>query len=202
MMVRRLGVALLGFSLLTGVAACGSDQKGPVKAQLKPGSMPAEGNWRGVYYSTIYGYLHLVTDGSSVSGKWRNAEGDKWGELNGKTEGDILRFTWKEHKIGMFGPNATSEGNGYFRYVVPAEENADHELKGEWGLGESDAGNPWNAIKQRNMDPDPDSVLPDESQTAVSGADWDGKKSSEAAGGKEEPPPEEKKKESGDDDWE
>lgn len=171
-------------------------------AQLKPGTMPEGGKWRGVYYSTIYGYLHLVTDGDNVSGKWRTAEGDKWGELNGKTEGDILRFKWTEHKIGMFGPSATSEGHGYFRYIVPKMDNSDHELKGEWGLGDSDAGNPWDAIKQRNLDPDPDSVMPDESQSAITGGDWDGSKSDKASGGKDEPPPEkdDKKKSDGDPD--
>lgn len=201
MVFRRFAVGLIGMSLLLGVAACGGDEKKPTHAQVKPGPMPEGGTWRGVYYSPLYGYLHIVVDGSSVSGKWRNAEGDKWGELNGKTDGDLLRFAWKEHKIGMFGPNATTEGNGYFRYIIPDADNADHELEGEWGLGEADAGNPWNAIKQRNLDPDPDSVLPDESQTAVSGADWDGKKSDAASGLKNEPPPEEEKKKS-EDEWE
>lgn len=197
----RLAPVVLGFSLVLGAPACGPKEKQPVMAQVKPGSMPAEGKWRGVYYSTIYGYLHLVADGSSVSGKWRNAEGDKWGELSGKTEGDLLRFKWIEHKIGMFGPSATSEGHGYFRYIVPKHDNADHELEGEWGLGESDAGNPWKAIKQRNLDPDPDSVMPDESQTTISGGDWDGKKSDQASGDADEPPPEKEKSDS-DDGWE
>jgi hypothetical protein len=188
---------LLSSALIFGAIACGPSEKEPMVAQVKPGPMPEEGKWRGVYYSPIYGYLHLVTDGASVSGKWRNAEGDKWGELNGKTDGDLLKFQWIEHKIGMFGPSADTEGHGYFRYVVPKTDNSDHELKGEWGLGESDAGNPWNAIKQRNLEPDPDSVMPDESQNAISGGDWDGKKSDAASGGEEAPPPEDDKKDEG-----
>jgi hypothetical protein len=190
--LRQLALVFVGCSLLLAAPACGPKDKEPAVAEVKPGSMPAEGKWRGVYYSTIYGYLHLVTDGNSVSGKWRNAEGDKWGELSGKTEGDLFSFKWIEHKIGMFGPSATSEGNGYFRYIVPKVDNADHELKGEWGLGESNSGNPWDAIKQRNLDPDPDSVMPDESQSAIQGADWDDKKSKEASGGESEAVPEKK----------
>lgn len=202
MISRRFGALFVGSLLMLGVALPGcAEEQLVVKSKVEPGTMPAEGKWRGVYYSQLYGFLHLVTDGSSVSGKWRTAAGDKWGELNGKIEGDLIRFAWKEHKIGMFGPNATTEGNGYFRYVVPEEENADHEIHGEWGLGDSDAGNPWEAIKQRDLDPDPDSVLPDEAQVSVTGADWDGKKSDNASGDQSEPPPEEKKDKDSDD-WE
>jgi hypothetical protein len=206
MVKRRFGALLLGSVLLTASAlpACAGEENKIVKSTVQPGTMPADGKWRGVYYSQLYGHLHLVADGTAVSGKWRTAAGDKWGEMNGRVEGDLLRYTWKEHRIGMFGPNATSEGNGYFRYVVPKDENADHEIHGEWGLGDSDAGNPWDAIKQRNMDPDPDSVMPDEAESQSGAAgDWDGKKSEAATGDKSEPPPEEEKKKSEDsEDWE
>lgn len=201
-----LSAALGVFAATGGALAGGCNKSEPevAKAQVKAGEMPADGNWRGVYYSPLYGYLHLISDGSSVSGKWRTAAGDKWGEMNGKVDGDLFRFTWKEHRIGMFGPNATTEGNGYFKYVVPKEENADHELHGEWGLGESDAGNPWKVVKQRNMDPEPDSVMPDEAQSSIKGGDWDGKKSGAASGDHTEPPPEDKEKDESEesDDWE
>jgi hypothetical protein len=94
-----------------------------------------------------------------------------------------MRFEWEEHRIGMFGPNATSTGKGYFKYVVPDDPNADHEIHGEWGLGESDAGQEWKAIKQRRMEPDPNSVMPDETQTAVEGGDWDGSSGGGESGG-------------------
>lgn len=198
---RRWCLLVLASGLLSAAAlpACGGEEKVVNKAQLKPGSMPPEGKWRGVYYSPLYGFLHIISDGSSVSGTWRTAAGDKWGEMNGKVEGDLMRFTWKEHRIGMFGPNATTEGNGYFRYIVPEAENADHELQGEWGLGDSDSGNPWKAIKQRNVEPDLESVLPDEASTSVKGGDWDGSKSDAASGDKTEPPAEKKEDEEG---WE
>jgi hypothetical protein len=184
-------------SMALTATACGPKEPTVVKAKVKAGEMPAEGNWRGVYYDQTYGFLHLLTSGDTVTGKWRTAAGEKWGELVGKVDGDILRYEWKEHRIGMFGPNATSHGKGYFRYVIPKDDNADHELHGEWGLNENEAGNPWNAVKQRNMQPDPDSVMPDENQTTVSGGDWDGSGSSsdKASGYK-------KKKKKDNDDWE
>ena len=180
---------------VVGATACGPEEPQVVKANVKPGEMPAGGDWRGVYYDQTYGFLHLLKSGNSVTGKWRTTAGEKWGELHGTVDGDILRYEWKEHRIGMFGPNATSEGKGYFRYVVPKDENSDHELHGEWGLNENEAGNPWNAVKQRNMQPDPDSVKPDETQTAIKGADWDGAGKSDNASGYKK-----KKKQSDDDD--
>lgn len=165
-----LGAALLG---ALSAAGCGRSEPEVAKANVQAGEMPAGGNWRGVYYDEIYGFLHLLRDGSNVHGRWRTTAGEKWGELHGTVDGDLLRYEWAEHRIGMFGPNATTTGKGYFKYVVPPQENADHEIHGEWGLGDDEAGHPWTAIKQRNMEPDPDSVLPDETQTSVQGGDWD-----------------------------
>jgi hypothetical protein len=158
---------------LAGVTACGGSKGDSVtKAQVKPGDMPAEGEWTGVYYSQLFGHLHMVKDGSAIIGRWRTAAGDKWGELHGEAVGDVVRFEWKEHRIGMVGPNATSNGRGYFRYVVPEGENVEHEIHGEWGLGASDSGNPWDAIKQRRQAPDLDSVMPDETQR-IEDKGWD-----------------------------
>ncbi|MEN9577804.1 MAG: hypothetical protein RJA70_813 [Pseudomonadota bacterium] len=188
----------LGLALTTtvsaGVTACGGPQQPEVaRAVLKPGNMPADGNWRGVYYDQSYGFLHLEKDGASVMGAWRTEAGDKHGEMYGTVEGDVFRFEWSEHRIGMVGPNATTKGKGYFRYLVPPGENVDHKLEGEWGLGDSDAGHPWSAIKQRNVQPDLASVKPDETQIAIDGGDWDGDRSKNSAGAEGDlpaPPPE------------
>lgn len=172
----RLGGGLLSAALLCTVAggtACGPKQDNTVKrAQVTAGDMPAGADWTGVYFSPIYGHLHLTKDGKNVSARWRTTGGEAWGELHGEVVGDLLRFEWTEHKIGMVGPSATSSGKGYFKYVRP--EGADEDkLIGEWGLGAADAGNSWDAVKQRNMLPDPDSVKPDEIERGPSGGGWD-----------------------------
>ena len=87
----------------------------------------------------------------------------------------MLKFTWTEHKIGIVGPQAKTEGKGYFKYTIPKEGEA-HELVGEWGLGESEAGHPWDCVKQTNMDPDPKSVRPDEMSGSVGAVGFDGAK--------------------------
>jgi hypothetical protein len=145
----------------------------PTTANVKAGDLPPKGDWSGVFYSPLYGHLHLIKEGGSVSGKWRTSGGDKWGELHGEVTGDLLKYKWVEHKIGMVGPGATTEGRGYFKYFVPEEENANHEIKGEWGLDRSEVGNPWEAVRQRNMLPDPDSVKPDETEKVNMPDEWD-----------------------------
>ena len=161
------------FSTVVGLSSLGCKPPPPTTASVKAGDLPAGGDWSGVFYSPLYGYLHLVAQGNIVSGKWRTSAGDKWGELHGELTGDLLKYQWLEHRIGMIGPGSTTEGRGYFKYYVPADENANHEIKGEWGLDKTEIGNPWVAVRQRNMLPDPNSVQPDETERVNMPDEWD-----------------------------
>jgi hypothetical protein len=154
------------------LVGCGPSQPEVKKAELKPGSMPEGGEWQGVYYSTVYGYLHLLSDGKTATGAWRTAAGDAWGELAGEVQGDILRYQWTERKIGAVGADATKKGHGYFRYTIPNPDEP-HKIAGEWGLGESDAGNSWEAVKQVRMEPKPETVRPDEVEGRTNVGGWD-----------------------------
>jgi hypothetical protein len=147
------------FALLvsTALTACKGDQ-GPVSAHIQPGKMPEGGSWNGVYFNPQFGNLHLVATGSSIAGRWKRTDGSAYGELNGPVQGNYFRFDWTEHKLGLVGPSATVKGKGYFVYSRPAGDNVDDELKGEWGLNNDEAGNEWNCVKQRHVDPDLKSI--------------------------------------------
>lgn len=180
----RLTAALLLAVPLAASVGCGGNKNEVAHAQVQPGNMPPEGEWTGVYYSPTYGYLHLIKEGSTISGKWRTSAGDKWGELHGTVNGDLVKYEWQETTIGMVGPSAKKTGKGYFKYVIPKGDNVEHEIHGEWGLGANEAGQTWDAIKQRNMPPDPDSVMPDETQTVNTGwGEGGGSKSDSEEGG-------------------
>ena len=153
------------------LSACGGGND-PKHAQIKAGELPAGGEWQGVYYSPTYGYLHLLVDGKTAQGAWRTGGGDAWGEMQGEVDGNVLRYTWTQHKIGMIGAEASSNGHGYFVYSIPKEGEA-HKIAGEWGLGDADAGNKWDAVKQTNMQPNPNSVKPDEIEGKVNAGGWD-----------------------------
>jgi hypothetical protein len=190
-------VSLVALPLALGIAGCGGGQGEVKTADVKGGKMPEGGDWAGVYYSPLYGYLHIEADGDSVNGAWRTAAGDAYGEMHGKTEGNVLRYDWKERRIGAVGADAVKQGKGYFLYSIPKADES-HEISGEWGLGQSDAGNTWQAVKQKNMPPDLKSVQPDEYEGRVSGGGWDGE-GTEGTEGKEggsgeETPKEEKEK--------
>lgn len=174
MFLRTIAKLIVGLSLLLPLVAVGGCAKPEPKAvDLTPRSLPDGAEWRGVYYSQVYGSLHLIEDGGQILGKWRTDAGDAWGELTGKADGDVLTYDWTEHKIGMIGPSANSSGKGFFRYTRPDNGDLD-EIAGEWGLGEKMTGNKWVAVLQRNVKPDPDSVMPDEVEGRVTGgADWD-----------------------------
>src|SRR5882757_8461186 len=44
-------------------------------ANIKPGTMPPDASWNGVYFNPQYGNLHLVETGGSVAGKWKRTDG-------------------------------------------------------------------------------------------------------------------------------
>lgn len=140
---------------------------------VKPADLDPAGDWSGVFYSPLYGHLHLIKEGNSMSGKWRTTSGDKWGELHGEVTGNLMKYKWVEHKIGMVGPGATSSGRGYFQYFVPPGENVNHEIRGEWGLGRTEIGTPWVGLRQRGMLPDFSSVGPDETEQVDLADEWD-----------------------------
>lgn len=160
---------------LSALSACNKQPEVLTADSIQAGAMPEGGEWEGVYYNQTFGFLHVTSSGSSAQGTWKTTAGDKWGELYGEVEGDLVRFSWTEYTIGVVGPNAKSEGHGYFRYIIPNPDEA-HELKGEWGLGDNALGHSWDCVKQTNMEPDPDSVRPNEVESAVGAVGFDGAK--------------------------
>jgi hypothetical protein len=175
----------LAAPLVAGIVACGSSQNEVKRANVKPREMPIGATWRGVYYSTLYGELHLEADGKSANGAWRTTAGDSFGELHGEIEGDLLKFEWVERKIGMVGADAERRGRGYFRYM-PKKEGEAEEIVGEWGLGESDAGNEWKAVKQVRKEPNLASVKPDEVEGRSNISNWDDEGGGSDNGGKKD----------------
>jgi hypothetical protein len=180
----RLGLLLALLAPVPFVAACGGSQTEAKTPVPKAGDMPDGGDWTGVYYSPTYGNLHMIKEGSAISGKWRNAAGDKWGALHGEVNGNLLKYEWEETTIGMVGPSAKKTGRGYFQYVRPKGDNVNDEIHGEWGLGQDFTGVVWTAVKQRNAKPDPDSVVPDETQKLDTGGGWDESKKKPGGGDK------------------
>ena len=169
--LRKMSAAIVAGALLTlPLAGCGAPA-GKV-ATVQQGDMPSGAKWEGVYFSELYGYLHLKGSGSHLKGKWERPHKDKWGEIEGDTTGDVFHFTWSEYTRGLVGPNAKHSGKGYFKYKRPEGANVDDELHGEIGSGEDEVGDPWEAKKQRNIPPDPDSIVGSGSGD-VGGGDWD-----------------------------
>lgn len=159
--------ALLSLPLVT--TGCGGSQGKPTTANVQPGSMPSGASWDGVYFNPIWGYLHLQQQGGNFDARWKRADESAWGEMHGTITGDIARFDWKEHKIGMVGPSATTKGRGYFRYTRPEGDNVDDRIIGQWGFDDAEVGGgEWDSVKQRNMKPDPKSIL-GESEATVGG---------------------------------
>lgn len=171
--VRRRLAAAIAIAALFAVplAGCG-DGSSAKTANITPGDLPSGAKWDGVYYSELYGHLHLVQSGTSMKGKWERRTKDKWGELKGTVTGDVLHFEWNEYTRGLVGPNAKRSGKGYFKYKRPDGANVDDIIVGEVGRDQDEVGDPWEAIKQRNLPPNPDSIAGSGAMD-VGGGDWD-----------------------------
>ena len=159
---------------VSAVIGCSAGPSGPKTAKVKPGPMPEGAKWHGVFFSPLYGGLHIVSKGSTVEGRWERPRKDRWGEIEGEADGNLLRFKWKEHEIGLVGPKAMKHGRGYFVYTRSGGEYSQDSLEGEVGRGEDEVGTPWVAIKQKNEDPKPDSIG-GMGARHIGGGDWDTK---------------------------
>lgn len=184
---RRLFIAIAAGALVFGPAALGCGAGGSAKsAKIEPGDMPDGAEWTGVYFSELYGYLHLVQEGDQVNGKWERPVKDKWGKLNGKVTGNVLRFEWTEYKTGLVGPNSQATGKGYFKYSKP--DNFER-IDGEIGFGQDEVGQAWDAIKQERMNPDLASIG-GTGASDVGGGDWDSENKEQGSPEAPAPPPE------------
>jgi hypothetical protein len=155
------GACILGVALSTGALACGCGGGQTAKfAQVKAGEMPSGETWVGVYYNQVYGYLHIIQQEGNIVGRFKRTDGSHWGELSGTAEGNVMHFTWKEHKYGGVGPSADSHGSGQFVYKLSADadKKAPPELDGQYALDDSNDIGDWHCVKQVNMKPDLDSI--------------------------------------------
>ncbi len=132
--------------------------------------MPAGQAWEGVYYNPVYGYLHLVGAEGNYTGRWKRTNQSAWGELSGTAQGNVLHFTWTEHKYGEIGPAADSRGSGVFVYKIG--ENDIGELDGEYAVKDSDSVGKWHCIKQLNVKPDIKSINGDNPVGAPTPEEW------------------------------
>lgn len=173
---------------LPAVAGCGPSTGDAKTANVQAGDMPEGGEWTGVYFSELYGYLHIVQDGNAISGKWIRPHKDRWGEVHGQVTGDLMKFEWSEHTVGLVGPNATKSGRGYFKYKRPEGDNVDDQIAGEIGRNADEVGDPWEAIKQRNVKPDLASIGGTGSGD-LGGGDWDGENKEQGTPEAPQPPP-------------
>jgi hypothetical protein len=167
------------------LAGCGGAGQGKL-ADVQAGAMPERGDWTGVWFSELYGYLHMVQEGSRVDGKWIRPQKDRWGELHGEADGDLLKFSWTEYVTDALGPNTKHQGKGYFKYSRPQGANVDDIFAGQIGRGEDEVGDPWDAVKQRDIKPDLASIGGSGTRE-VGGGDWDGEKNKETEEAPEEP---------------
>lgn len=172
-----------------GTVACGPDGPEAKTANVKPGAMPSDASWEGVYYDVLFGELHLEEDGNSIKGKWQRPLKGQWGKVEGTVDGNLMRFSWEEYVDGLTGPNSRKKGRGYFVYSRPAGDNVDDIIDGEIGRGENEVGIEWHAIKQRQRKPNLASIG---SQGAgeVGGGDWDSNNADDDDGGEVEEPKE------------
>jgi len=188
---RRLFTLMAAGAMLLGPASLGCGSKPPPKtAKIEPGDMPDGADWTGVYYNELYGYLHLIQEGNQVNGKWQRPQREKWGRLTGTATGNVLRFDWTEYKTGVVGPNSQASGKGFFKYSRPEGDNIDDRIDGERGYDQDETGEPWDAIKQRNVKPDLSSIG-GTGAGDIGGGDWDSENKEPGSPEAPAPPPEE-----------
>jgi hypothetical protein len=157
--------------MATVASSAPADARTDASLASAPAPMPDGQSWSGVYYNPIYGYLHVLEHDAKVWGRYAWTNRSRWGEIQGEADGNVLRFTWVEHEIGPVASGDAHGGKGRFVYVVRGDAAA---LQGAFGVGDDESGaGEWDAVKQPNMRPNPDSVSGDPATTAPSTDSWD-----------------------------
>jgi hypothetical protein len=155
---------LCGVGMAVSLVAAGGALTGcggPPAAKFAPvtaGELPGGESWPGVYYNTVYGNLNLEQNGDNIVGRWKRTNESAWGELNGTAEGNVLHFTWTEHKYGALGASADIKGTGIFVYT---KGEAAGELKGQYALQDSQNVASWDCVKQIGKKADLNSITGD-----------------------------------------
>ncbi len=127
--------------------ACGSPYG---KVDIEKGSMPEGGTFDGVYHSQAYGRMEITVNGADASGLY---EAERFhGRISGIVEGDLMTFEWIQWNEDLNGKYREKKGRGYFKYIVKMEGSQAnpkpvHWIEGEWGYGENNSGNTWDAVK-------------------------------------------------------
>ncbi|MDH5672382.1 MAG: hypothetical protein OEZ06_09545 [Myxococcales bacterium] len=166
--------AALGCLFLT-MLGCGGGG-----ANVSAGPMPDGGNWTGVYFSPQYGEMHMVQSGTDIRGTYKKDE--RSGTLQGETDGNLMRFEWKEFKAMVSNRPQETVGHGYFHYMIDPADGS-HVLKGRWGLDDDDSGGgEWNAYRSKSREPDPDALVGKESSGGEGGDYEDEEEESEDEG--------------------
>jgi hypothetical protein len=172
-------VVIMGLALVFNASAVGCGEGGGAKsATVRSSDMPEGESWSGVYFHPVFGYLHLVENGTTVVGKWKRSDQSKWGELDGTKVGNVLHYVWKEHTYGLVGPAAQTAGKGVFVYKVEdANGHKQAKLDGQWGLNQDEVGSSAIYVKQDRMEPKLDSINGDVGGTGAPPAagKWDEK---------------------------
>jgi hypothetical protein len=151
-------VCVGALALVPAAVGCGGEPSAKF-ANVKAGDMPEGQDWPGVYYNPVYGYLHMVAQDGAVTGRWKRTDGSHWGEMSGTAQGNVLHFTWKEHKFGVVGPASDSHGKGVF--VFKQGEQNIPELAGQYALDDSDQVGDWHCVKQVGLKPDLNQITGD-----------------------------------------
>jgi len=148
--MRALYVFWMQLGLVLFAAACG----GGSQQALRVNAMPEGGSFTGVWFSPQYGEMHIRQEGSTALGRYTKDE--RVGRLQGRVEGDVLRFEWSEARELIVGRPVQTRGHGYFR-IVKDDAEGTWKLVGEWGNDAAErGGGPWNAVKSKTRKPDLD----------------------------------------------
>ncbi|MCP4676617.1 MAG: hypothetical protein GY854_14110 [Deltaproteobacteria bacterium] len=145
--MKRISLLAISLFLVWCLAGCGGSQTQEVR-WIK-GSMPASGNFDGVYQSD-FGRLELTANGATVVGLYESDQ--HYGRVEGKIEGNLLLFNWTQWNEEMRGKVRKTSGEGVFQYVIEEvpignKTKEYHRLEGWWGYDDGDLTNRWNGPK-------------------------------------------------------
>lgn len=132
--------AILKVAILVLVAAsCSGSGGNRMNTEINRGPMPEGGQWAGIWF-TNWGEMTVSIQGSSVVGEFCQEERNRFGRLEGTTQGNVMSFHWITTDVTMAGASRQTEGSSIVQFsFIAAGENQSMHMEGTWGYERSNA---------------------------------------------------------------
>jgi len=135
----RATMKTIALLIALAATACGGGSSRRSNTTFPRAPMPQGGQWAGIWF-TSWGELSISLQGSSVVGEFCQEDRNRYGRVEGTTQGNVMTLHWVTNDVSMAGSTRQTEGAAIVQFsFVDAGENQGMHMEGTWGYERSNS---------------------------------------------------------------